>query len=232
MDRTNDIERFYEILSSLNKRLTSPRTLNNCTGRMKWPKRGVYFFLETGEQRCQSGAGFRVVRVGTHAVSRGSKTTLWKRLADHRGTLSTGGGNHRGSVFRLLVGLAILKRDGLNCPTWGQRGSFSGEIREKEHPIECLVSKHIRSMPFLWIQAEDAPSPSSIRAYIERNSIALLSNHKKAVELQVDPPSSNWLGNFCHKEKIYSSGLWNSNHVDEDYDTDFLGVMSELVEQM
>jgi len=199
---------------------------------MKWPKQGVYFFLETGEQRCQSEAGLRVVRVGTHAVSRGSKTTLWKRLVNHRGTLSKGGGNHRGSVFRLLVGLAILKRDGLSCPTWGQCGSFSGEIREKEHPVECLVSKHIRSMPFLWIQAEDAPSQSSIRAYIERNSIALLSNHKKAVELQVDSPSPDWLGNFCCKEKIRSSGLWNSNHVDEDFDPNFLSALSELVERM
>jgi hypothetical protein len=232
MSRTDDIRQFYDILSSLERRLGGPRTLKDCTGRMGWPKQGVYFFFECGEQRLQSGTGLRVARVGTHAVSRGSKTTLWKRLANHRGTLATGGGNHRGSVFRLLVGLAILKRHGLSCPTWGQRGSASRETREKEYPIERIVSRYIRSMPFLWIRAKDVPSPSSVRAYIERNSIALLSNHRKAGELQIDSPSPSWLGSFCCKDKIRSSGLWNSNHVDEDYDPRFLSTLSKLVEQM
>jgi len=232
MSRTDDIKQFYDILSSLERRLGGPCTLDNCTGRMSWPKQGVYFFFESGEQRLQSGTGPRVARVGTHAVSRGSKTTLWKRLANHRGTLSTGGGNHRGSVFRLLVGLAILKRDGLSCSTWGQRGSASRETREREYPIERIVSRYIRGMPFLWIRAKDVPSPSSVRAYIERNSIALLSNFRKAGETQIDPPSPGWLGSFCCKDKIRSSGLWNSNHVDEDYDPRFLSTLSELVEQM
>jgi hypothetical protein len=232
MSRTDDIKQFYDILSSLERRLGGPRILDDCTGRMGWPRQGVYFFFESGEQRLHSGTGSRVVRVGTHAVSRGSKTTLWKRLADHRGTFSTGGGNHRGSVFRLLVGLAILKRDGLSCSTWGQRGSASRESREKEHPIERLVSRYIRSMPFLWIQVQDASSADNMRAYIERNSIALLSNYQKPVDLQVDTPSPNWLGSFCSKDKIRSSGLWNSNHVDEDYDPQFLSTLGELVKQM
>jgi hypothetical protein len=69
--------------------------------------RGVYFFFEGGELRSQSGSGGLVVRIGTHAVSVGSKSTLWGRLAQHRGSLS-GNGNHRGSIFRLWVGSALL----------------------------------------------------------------------------------------------------------------------------
>jgi hypothetical protein len=32
-------------------------------------------------------------------------------------------------------------------------------------------------MRFLWIDIDDEPGPASIRGFIERNSIALLSNH-------------------------------------------------------
>ena len=82
--------------------------LRACHGRMPWPRRGVYFFFEEGEVRSDSGSGPRVVRVGTHALTDRSKTTLWNRLAQHRGVARSGGGNHRGSVFRLLVGQALL----------------------------------------------------------------------------------------------------------------------------
>jgi hypothetical protein len=63
---------------------------------MVWPKRGVYFFFETGESRSDSGSGPRVVRVGTHALREGSRAKLWTRLSQHQGTITTGGGNHRG----------------------------------------------------------------------------------------------------------------------------------------
>ena len=71
------------------------RRLSQCTGRMSWPRRGVYFFMEHAEDRTDTGQGLRVVRVGTHASNAGSKTKLWNRLAAHRGSASTGGGNQR-----------------------------------------------------------------------------------------------------------------------------------------
>ena len=76
------------------------------------PRRGVYFFFEPGELR-EDGRTPRVVRVGTHAVSAGSRTTLWTRLRDHRGHVigrHVGGGNHRASIFRRHVGSALLGR--------------------------------------------------------------------------------------------------------------------------
>src|SRR5207249_4529063 len=108
-----ELERFYSTLSSLALKLGGPRVLAECDGRMRWPNRGVYFFFEPGEHRAApNGEQLRIVRVGTHAVSAGSQTTLWTRLKQHRGTGMPGDppgrGNHRGSIFRRHVGTALL----------------------------------------------------------------------------------------------------------------------------
>ena len=84
-------------------------------------------------------------------------------------------------------------------------------------------------MPFLWLAIEDKPEPGSLRGYIERNTIALLSNFDKP---SLDPPSRNWLGLWCSRKRVRASGLWNSNHVSEDYDPAFLDTLDRLVYQM
>ena len=84
------------LLASLKERIGGARRLSDCSGRMRWPKRGVYFFMETGEVRSDTGDGSRIVRVGTHALKTGSKTKLWTRLKQHKGVTSTGGGNQPG----------------------------------------------------------------------------------------------------------------------------------------
>ena len=106
MSRFADMQRLYGILYDLRKRLGG-HCLKECHGRTSWPQRGVYFFFEDGELRSTSGPGPRVVRVGTHAITEKSTTTLWARLSQHRGPARTGAGNHRGSIFRLLVGEAL-----------------------------------------------------------------------------------------------------------------------------
>jgi len=45
-DRLGDLVRFYEIIDSLSEKIGGPRILADCTGRMGWPERGVYFFQE------------------------------------------------------------------------------------------------------------------------------------------------------------------------------------------
>jgi hypothetical protein len=204
---------------------------------MAWPTRGVYFFFEDGERRTTSGSGPRIVRVGTHALVATSTATLWRRLSQHRGTLRSGGGNHRGSVFRSLVGDALVERDGHHIETWGSEGSLgaaakkhglSREVaRALERPVELEVTRAIGAMPFLWVDVDDSPGPSSLRGVIERNSIALLSNAGRDA---VDPPSAGWLGAHSARERVRASGLWNSNHVDEQYDSGFLEVLARLVE--
>lgn len=227
--RLDDLRSFYSILDNLEQRVGGRRLLAGCHGRMEWPERGVYFFMEEGEHRSDSGEGLRVVRVGTHALTASSRTTLWNRLSQHKGQEKSGGGNHRGSIFRLLIGSTLVNSGALACPTWAVGSNPSRDVRLAEETAEREVSRIIRAMPFLWLPVDDPPGPGSGRGYIERNSIALLSNLGKPA---LDPASDGWRGDLCYrgKARVRDSGLWNQNHVDELYDSEFLEVLEKLVE--
>ena len=230
MSRLDHLKQFYSLLNALEKRLSGGRQLSNCTGRMPWPRRGIYFFKEVGENRTDTGNGLRIVRVGTHALTATSKTSLWQRLSQHRGVSRSGGGNHRGSIFRLIVGTALIDKDGLEYPSWDNHNSSAPrEVRKYELPLEKAVSKEIGDMPFIWLAVEDEPGPNSLRGYLERNSIALLSNYDKC---PIDLPSHSWLGHHCSRDKVRSSGLWNSNHVEEYYEPAFLDTLARFIDQM
>ena len=228
MKRLSDLSRFYALLDRLTVTIGGSRLLSECDGRMDWPKRGVYFFFEDGEVRSDSGDGPRVVRVGTHALKSGSKTKLWNRLSQHRGSAESGGGNHRGSIFRLLVGDAIMARHPSRAvATWGQGSSAESSIREAERPAEFMVSTAIGAMPFVWVPIDDAPGPDSVRGVIERGSIALLSNSRKS---SLDSASGSWLGSDCTRNRVVASDLWNQIHVDESYDPEFLDALETLID--
>ena len=83
-------------------------------------------------------------------------------------------------------------------------------------------------MPFLWFAIDDVAGPQSDRGVIERNAIALLSNYNKPA---IDPPSAEWLGQYCDRERVRLSGLWNNRHVDEEYDPQFLTLIERYVER-
>ncbi|MCY4418086.1 MAG: hypothetical protein OXE87_17510 [Chloroflexi bacterium] len=227
MNRTEDTRAFYQLLHELEQRFGGTRTLTDCHGRMPWPSRGVYFFFEPGETRSRTGHGPRVVRVGTHALMAKSRTSLWNRLNQHRGTLNPLGGNHRGSIFRLLIGDAMTSAGYVEYTgSWGRGSSAPKAIRESERPAEVEVSRYIGAMPFLVVSINDAPGPESQRGYIERNAIALLSGYSSTA---ADPPSANWLGFHSSRERVRRSGLWNNNHVDECYEPAFLGALEKLI---
>lgn len=187
---------------------------------MGWPSHGVYFFFEDGESR-EGGKTLRVTRVGTHALSETSKTTLWKRLSQHRGSVgggNPGGGNHRGSIFRLHVGTALIKRDGWPeaRDSWARkRPAETSEARLAESELERAVSSVIGAMPLLWIDVPDRHA----RDAIERGAISLLSNYDRP---SVDPPSETWLGRHADREAIRRAGLWNVDHVRRAPEADFL----------
>jgi hypothetical protein len=224
-ERREHLLQFYSILDHLEQEIGGERKLTDCSGRMEWPMRGVHFFREQGEVRSDTGAGPRIVRVGTHALKDGSRTKLWTRLSQHRGP-SDGRGNHRGSIFRLIVGAALIRRDKLQFPTWGIGNTANSNIRGGEVTLERKVSEVIRSMSFLWLPIGDEPGPNSRRGYIERNAIALLSNYGKS---PLDPPSQSWLGHYSNRERIRASSLWNQSHVDEACDAAFLNILDDLV---
>jgi hypothetical protein len=221
------LDRFYDILGVLAGMPGQGRPLGQYSGGDSWPDRGVYFFLEPGEFRRNHPSVSRVVRVGTHAVSAGSQSNLWGRLRAHRGA-EDGSGNHRGSIFRSHVGAALLKCSGTtnHSPQWGTGASADATLRVKESGMERRVSDHIARMRVLWVPVDDPPGRDSMRAFIERNSIALLSNRLAPV----DPPGSNWLGLHSPRKEIRASGLWNLNHVVEEVDLSFLDVLEAHVQ--
>jgi hypothetical protein len=238
MSRLADLMRFYGLLDQLSQRVGGAQTLASLGTFRDWPQRGVYFFFETGEIRRDSGEGPRVVRVGTHALVLGSRSTLRQRLGQHRG-LASGGGNHRGSIFRLLLGEALLAQRGPpQCRSWGVKGDSAkastalsvdrAQLTAAEAPVEQAVSRYIALMPFLWLDIEDAPGPESLRGTVERNSIALLSNHSRA---PLDSASPRWLGHSSGRPLVRGSGLWNQRHVEEKHNPMFLDEFEKLVQR-
>ena len=232
-----DIRKFYQLMDHLEKQLGGTRTLSTASGRMHWPQRGVYFFFEPGETRSTSGAGYRMVRIETHGLIQNSKSTLWGRLRQYKGFTNgqfPNGDNHRGSVFRHHVGTALIKRDQWDkdvARTWGIGNTAPKYIRENEYPLEREVSRHIRSMPFMWLAVDDDPGPDSMRGYIERNTIALLSNFNRQNN-PIDPPSETWLGNWAAHTYILKSGFWNINHVADGYDPVFMQQLERYITNM
>lgn len=233
MNRKKHVDRFYSLLDQIEEKVGSKRKLKNCHGRMEWPGRGVYFFFANDERR-ENNSSLRITRIGTHALKEGSGRNLWDRLREHKGRIRgdfKGGGDQRASVFRRIVGESIINKEDLNddYPHWSEGSSASRDIREREYELEKSVSDYIRELPFLWVKINDEPGPESDRGYTERNSIALLSNYRKD---PIDPRSEEWLGNHCPKEKIVRSGLWNSEHVTERYDPEFLQTLESYINRM
>lgn len=225
--RLKDLDRFYALvrrISAVDR--GGAQTLAERSARSV-PKRGIYFFFQPSEQRMSCPFENRIVRVGTHSVSVGSKATLWNRLRTHRGG-ENGAGNHRGSIFRLHVGESLIRKSGLESvfPTWGVGQSAPEHVRASEQEIELEVSKTISAMPVLWLEVGDESSPDSDRTYLERNLIALLVGPTGPIDL----PSGQWLGRWSTREAITFSGLWNVNHVYEDYDPVALDVLEKYVE--
>jgi hypothetical protein len=151
----------------------------------------------------------------------------------------SGAGNHRASIFRLLVGEALLRREGSQLETWGRGDSagalatalnleVSSTIREKEHAAELAVSSIIGAMPFVWVRVEELPGVASSRGMIERNAIALLSNLGRE---PVDPASPGWLGLHSGRERVRQSGVWNNNHVEAVYEPAFLDVLARAASE-
>ena len=223
--RSADLVRFYRLLDEL-------AVLNGGLHRMvtsredqAWPARGVVWFFEKGEARSDTGAGPRVVRVGTHALKPELNSRLWEKLAQD------GGGSHRQSLFRTVVGLSIRDLTGRREPrSWGRELVIPGGAPDRaETALEGAVSLYIGQMDFVVLAVEDEPGPRSERAFIERNSIALLSNYARP---PLDAPSAEWLGRRCGREKVRQSGLWNTQHVDAAYDSSFMETMRTLMEDM
>jgi hypothetical protein len=129
---------FYATLSRLENILGGAPRLADCSGRMAWPGKGVYFVREAGETRTDTGTGPRIVRVGTQALKAGSGTRLWTRLSQHKGQTGTGGGNHRGSIRRHKAGLVMNRIESVSeTPVCGIRTTLTNRMS----PLSSTNSK-------------------------------------------------------------------------------------------
>lgn len=218
--RARDLKQLYAILG--NPALTGAqlRSFRECSGGDAWPRRGLYVFYGPHQRRMLNTGQRKVVRVGTHAVSTGSASSLWQRLRTHKGT-DDGRGNHRGSVFRLHVGNALMFRNGLLCASWGKGASADSETRRNEEMLEREVSAYLARMEVLTLHIDDTPSKRSDRAYIEQNMVALLSGPSGPLDFAEE----SWLGYNCPNAAVRSSCLWNVDYTNRAYDERFLDTL-------
>lgn len=220
---------FSELINASAAARDGGATLAKVTADRTTPERGVYFFLDPDEPGWRGYP--RVVRVGTHALKSGSSSTLRTRLGQHRGTQGRRSGNHRGSIFRLLVGQALIAAGEVPpCSSWGlgntrshaavKLGEAEAAIKAEEEPIEMRVSAYLARLRVVCVAVSDPPGPDSVRGIIERGSIALLS---EAARHGLVTGTAAWLGRWSDRPAIKASSLWNQNHVGEAWSSSFLG---------
>lgn len=222
----HNLNHLYELIYELKDGLGGFRKFNESHGKMNWPNRGIYLIFDDNECRIINAKFPRIIRVGTHAVTTQSKSSLWQRLRSHRG-MPGNGGNHRSSVFRHHVGDAIKNKHYTfhDVISWNSNKPLDEYQLQKENKLERAVTEYIGNMKILWLAIEDPPSPMSDRSYLERNIIALISNRYKPIDVSSD----EWLGHYSSKKAIIKSGLWNIDYVNFNYDEHFLEVFEKYV---
>ena len=215
LDRTDAVKAFYSLFEQWKVKtaiLPLRVALQN-----PMPEQGVYFFFDPEEETRFSKVLGRLVRIGTHGVSESSRATLRDRLRTHLGTVD-GYGNHRSSVFRLHVGEAIIRRDGLRkrFPQWGSGQNSSPLVREREGPLEKLVSTAISKLHVAIVEVADRAMKTSARAVVETSTIALFTEDYQPVEFS----GPHWLGRHSAHDLISKTGLWNLRDVGSKADLD------------
>jgi hypothetical protein len=122
------------------------------------------------------------------------------------------------------------------CPSWGIAGDLTKasavlcvdrqSLVSSEQPLEKIVSDYLAKLTFTFLNIDDEPGANSRRGFVERNAIALLSNHDRPA---LDAPSASWLGNMSNRELVRRSGLWNQRHVTESCDEAFLEYIAAMI---
>ena len=165
------------------------------------PSDGLYFFYEDGEVNSHD-AGPRVVRIGNHPRAVGG---LRNRLRNHYS------GNKNGSVFRKLLGGALIRRRNPDDPCLLPRpGQGHWERQDKRtcsrcKPVEQEVSQLLKEhFSFRCVRIVDRTE----RNRFEQLLIASLARCPGC------KASATWLGRHAYSSNVRQSGLWNSDFID------------------
>jgi hypothetical protein len=215
----------YLSLSAAEKH-NNRRPLEQLSGKVTLPDRGLYIFSDPDEESPLHRGAPRVVRIGTHGVSSGSKSTLRSRLRTHMGGASMSG-SHRSSIFRLHVGEALQRSRGMidNLLSWGKGSTAPKEVRVLEVALEEDVSRYIRRLLVSVIPISDESAPNSMRAIVERALIGLFTENSDYIET----PGPTWLGNHSQRDVIARSGLWNLQHHGSHVDVQAIHLATNLL---
>ena len=223
LKRVEHLRLLYKVIEHLRyRRQTFP--LNELSAQVL-PNKGLYIFIDPGDLNRWQKPG-RIVRIGTHAVSAGSRSVLRTRLRNHLGNRD-GSGNHRGSIFRLHVGTSLLTRNTyeMKADHWGKSDGVTRNTRDSEDWLEKEVSHYLGELEVVVIEIDDEASKESLRAKAERQLIALLTENW----LRLEKPGESWLGYSSDRETIVRSGIWNVMEVAKSYSPENDGSVSHLV---
>jgi len=174
---------------------------------------GIYFFYK-GMFYCNNhlpGPFFRILRVGTHRKD----NNLRHRLKLHYT------GNKNSSVFRRLIGSAILREAKMErCyDHWEKQGKKTCPLCKQ---VEETVTSYIKEHYFKCIEVKDR----DLRLRLEEGLIAMLSSCPKCNS----PDFEDWLGEYCYAEEVKKSRLWNIKGVNaEPLTGEEFGILSEIV---
>ncbi len=163
------------------------------------PFSGIYFFFEEGETGDWGGQEVaRVVRIGTHRRD----GRFRNRIRQHYGAVRSFGGNKNGSVFRMHLGAALLRKQNMGDPRLEEWLRHMGQSAPE---VEIQVSRLLREkFSFCCLPVDDQKE----RMDLERSLIGLF------VRTPLGPPSEDWLGHHAAPDKIRRSGLWNTQHIE------------------
>lgn len=191
------VERLYNLILAL------PRFRHEIeTGRL--PLNGLYVFFEKGEI-VKLGDKFldRIVRVGTHRED----GRFRGRIRQHYGNSGSLGGNKNGSVFRKHLGGALLRRANPDDHRLRDGLTQDGPSYVTYVTVEAWVSGLLRNnFSFCCFRVDLREE----RLELEKGIIALLA------QCPLSLPSPDWLGRYAANERITTSGLWNTQHVEAD----------------
>lgn len=183
------LERVYQLLSPL-------EICNHRTERRDLPESGIYLFFEKGEQIALGEISYnRIVRVGTH----NQDGNFPQRIRQHYGNKSSLQGNKNGSVFRLHLGGAIMRRSNPDDP---RLSGWLKHMGPSDPSMEEQVSRQLReNFTFVWF----AVPRKEDRLSLEEGLIALLAADSR------NRPSEHWLGKYSANQDIVRTGLWNTS---------------------
>ena len=186
MLKASAVDKFYHLLGVVESKTGDRCKFKDIGSKTDWPSHGVFFLFEPEEFRAPNAITSRITYVGTHAISKNSKSTLLGRLKQIRGIYEPKYGNHRGAVLRKYIGQALInKHQDCEIETWGKEKIPNQIQRAKELPLEKQVSEYISEMSILAIPIIDKPEKTSARATIKKNAVALLSEYNNPLTTSI-----------------------------------------------